>query len=710
MASQLCNRCKVVFQGIFEEQDSHFFDDEDWDGFNQFSLDYTILSSKKGCQLCSRLLGEVQRDGKSTGGPFEVSINLSEQEKSLGRISFYSKDLNEFIFFDVMDLKKLGGTAKPDWVSSIAETDNTFSQSNIDMSKRWLTECLHHADCAASPSATRTRLPARLLDVDGTTSYIRLCLTNHLITMEVSYMTLSHCWGDPKILQPVKLTKERLEAYLKLIDCEDLPKTFQDAVSICRSFGCKYLWIDALCIIQGDKEDWLKEGLRMDEIYGSSLLNIAAALASDGNGGCFAKRDPKSIRGFKVEGTSKGAGGSLVTAYCTVESERLFEKNVVKTPLISRAWVFQERYLAPRTLYFGLDQLFWECRSSLACETYPFGIYQKMYNQEWSWSKRRSTDSHSPWSRVISAFSVGSFTYDSDKLVALSGVAKHFAAEKRLKGADYLAGLWRSDIIEQLRWYSIPGSTRKTDIQIPSWSWLSISSLPKSGIHSVSAMWAAFGTYGPVSDYKIRLLEADVNRTGDMYGDIEGGFLKLQCETLVRAGEYPLIKNENKSGDGDSEETSSSSEDSDQNESTSNLSDDLEIDDSESSDSDSSDSDSSESEEEESRHSSREGSTGRAPEDSILYPDEEIDESRGQIFLMPYCYKEAIICFLLLQAKTGVRGTYRRVGIRYDEGPNVQVAFQEAQLNSSSCALDSDYEEVLGPDESGKPQYVIRII
>ena len=101
MTSQLCNRCKVIFEGIFDEQDSNFFDDEDWDGFNQFSLDYTIRSGKIGCELCSRLLGEVQRDGKPTGGPFEVSINLSEEEKSLGRISFYSKDLDEFIFFEV---------------------------------------------------------------------------------------------------------------------------------------------------------------------------------------------------------------------------------------------------------------------------------------------------------------------------------------------------------------------------------------------------------------------------------------------------------------------------------------------------------------------------------------------------------------------------------------------------------------------------------
>jgi hypothetical protein len=43
-----------------------------------------------------------------------------------------------------------------------------------------------------------------------------------------------------------------------------------------------------------------------------------------------------------------------------------------KSPLAVRAWVFQERLFAPRTLHFGPDQIAFECcslRDSEGCES-----------------------------------------------------------------------------------------------------------------------------------------------------------------------------------------------------------------------------------------------------------------------------------------------------------------------------------------------------
>ena len=47
-------------------------------------------------------------------------------------------------------------------------------------------------------------------------------------------------------------------------------------------------------------------------------------------------------------------------------------------PVNTRAWVVQERLLAPRTLHFGRDQLFWECRTFEACESFPGGLPQSL--------------------------------------------------------------------------------------------------------------------------------------------------------------------------------------------------------------------------------------------------------------------------------------------------------------------------------------------
>ncbi|KAH6619006.1 hypothetical protein C7974DRAFT_317958, partial [Boeremia exigua] len=40
-----------------------------------------------------------------------------------------------------------------------------------------------------------------------------------------------------------------------------LPLTFQEAVVFTQWLGVRYLWIDALCIIQEDEVDWSREAI-----------------------------------------------------------------------------------------------------------------------------------------------------------------------------------------------------------------------------------------------------------------------------------------------------------------------------------------------------------------------------------------------------------------------------------------------------------------
>jgi hypothetical protein len=59
------------------------------------------------------------------------------------------------------------------------------------------------------------------------------------------------------------------------------------------------------------------------------------------------------------------------TYYFTEKS--FWERGVTDSPLCRRAWVLQERVLAPRTIHFG-EQLFFECQKCQACETFPRGL------------------------------------------------------------------------------------------------------------------------------------------------------------------------------------------------------------------------------------------------------------------------------------------------------------------------------------------------
>ena len=98
----------------------------------------------------------------------------------------------------------------------------------------------------------------------------------------VDYITLSHRWGNPtqKDQDDYSTTEKNHKTRCKGFSRSDLPKTFQDAVEVTRMLGKRYLWIDALCIIQDDGTDLTTELQFMDKIYSSSYCTIAASSAS----------------------------------------------------------------------------------------------------------------------------------------------------------------------------------------------------------------------------------------------------------------------------------------------------------------------------------------------------------------------------------------------------------------------------------------------
>lgn len=125
---------------------------------------------------------------------------------------------------------------------------------------------------------------------------MRLCLSQGLPT-DTEYLTLSHCWGQKHF---TTLTRESFHSFLCEIPTDLLTKTFKDAIAITRKLGFRYIWIDSLCIFQGDLSDWRAESALMANVYGNSTLNIAAADAPDGDTGCFFERTSFKLKGWKI--------------------------------------------------------------------------------------------------------------------------------------------------------------------------------------------------------------------------------------------------------------------------------------------------------------------------------------------------------------------------------------------------------------------------
>jgi hypothetical protein len=113
----------------------------------------------------------------------------------------------------------------------------------------------------------------------------------------------------------------------------------------------------------------------------------------------------------------------------------------------------QERLLAPRTAYFGRGQVFWECRQLNACEIYPLGIPSTIYLG--ILPKELSINN---WNEIVRIYSRGAFTYEKDKLVALSGIARKIQDQTN---DEYAAGFWRKGLKTQLCWEISPSATQK---------------------------------------------------------------------------------------------------------------------------------------------------------------------------------------------------------------------------------------------------------
>jgi hypothetical protein len=323
------------------------------------------------------------------------------------------------------------------------------------------------------------------------------------------YATLSHCWGTLSVL---KLTSNNIRMLESGMSLNLLCKTFQHAANVLQLLGLEYIWIDSLCIIQDDKQDWNTESKRMGGIYGSSAINIAATSAKDGNGGLFFAKPDATMQTYRLKVQQRSGSSKW---YDCIESG-LADTCRYTTPLGERAWVLQERLLAPRTLHFGSSQIFWECDSLTACEEFPAEFPPSLLHEDFYFRKRHITIEL--WPRIVQIYSNCRLTFRNDKLIAISGLARHVQLQTQ---DDYFAGLWWTQIEHQLCWRSRTPSSRPVVAQAPSWSWAAV-----DGIVALPT--------NPATE--VNVVVTNVNLLGlDPFGEVPNAYLTLRCEYLVRA-------------------------------------------------------------------------------------------------------------------------------------------------------------------------------
>lgn len=232
------------------------------------------------------------------------------------------------------------------------------STTHLKVLKEWIRCCEDTHHCFPGDTGF---VPTRLLDVSGDSETVRLLDNSQSHTGSVAYAALSHRWGSTMQGANLCTYKSNFERFQKGIDVASLPKTFQDAVYVCRGLGLDHLWIDSLCIIQDDKDDWATESKFMEYVFSSAYCTIAASCAN-GSGDGFLKSRPE-----RRCVTMNGPSGDETYYVCETIDD--FHRDAEQSELNQRGWVLQERALSRRTIYFTESQSYWECGEGVRCET-----------------------------------------------------------------------------------------------------------------------------------------------------------------------------------------------------------------------------------------------------------------------------------------------------------------------------------------------------
>jgi hypothetical protein len=273
----------------------------------------------------------------------------------------------------------------------------------------------------------------------------------------------------------------------------------------------------------------------MADIYAGCLMTIAATWSDDSNGGCFS-RARNGHRGYQLGGS--GLWARVRTPRCQVAQ---VSGNVLEWPLLDRGWVFQERYLSPRIVYYARDQLFWECTSAFLSECgsqhrdfvhgkftrHRFHQHHIRALQVLKLDINESNRGHH-WRRVVEIYTALKLTNPNDLLPALAGVVEREMRRSERQDDVYIAGMWKSSILEDIAWYGKQQDGPCTTKDAPTWSWTS-----KKG-------HIKFETEGPKLLPILKLVNLSYEHAGrPSLGQVSNAILRLKGPTFSATIQHP---------------------------------------------------------------------------------------------------------------------------------------------------------------------------
>jgi hypothetical protein len=466
------------------------------------SLDFQLLRNKKGlshlenifelletsinCRLCALLASHAK---KRSGYPRLRNAIGSDMDPS-GKIPMVVQlQDNGFLEFSGFQSGSIGLEVYSEYGMIITLSSDDlylFSKSaSLPRSKRLpdrlvrqnkdIADILHASvptscDCFAdrhqfSINAAQPKpfLPQRVIDLKAFSETDKLVLRENTNTLRGCYAAVSHRWGGDI---PFKTTRQNISGYTQGLDAVQLPQNFKDAIQVTQMLGLRYVWIDALCIVQDDFDDWIAQAKQMGSIYANASITLALHSPQKSTEGFLWRMQVPHWLEISTSAATKRGTPSFWLELPSLEFESI-PMALRNSSIVQRAWCLQELWLSPRILHIVENQFIWRCPHS------PTDLpgYEITIGTAPSADDTRA--SSECWYGLIEGYSSCFLTVSSDKLPAISGIHSQWP-EPHINGSH--CGHLGIDVHNGLLWHRMdpkqPLKQRRD--RAPSWSWASV--------------------------------------------------------------------------------------------------------------------------------------------------------------------------------------------------------------------------------------------
>jgi hypothetical protein len=375
----------------------------------------------------------------------------------------FSETIASTADFNVLESNGLGVCLDPSWI------DGNFIS-------KWYDHCIasHGAKCS-SPQYLQLLPPSK---PDYFIDVIENCLVS--APANALYAALSYVWGRIKMMSTTNLNLAQLQqpgAFEDLQIQESLPRTVRHAMHLTTKLnGLRYLWVDALCIVQDD-EEMLKFHLpQMGSIYGNASIVLTVMDGSDANYGLHGVEDaPDSVPRQIKQSTIPFGDETFVARHSMGGRPSISDP---KRPYLDRGWTFQEHFFSRRRICFENDSIWFQC-----CDSTRYEDHNKfdLADSQRDWILNVGYPSITVFARLIKDFNKRQLSFPQDCLLACSGMMPCYS---KIFTGGFVCGLPAMFIDAMLLWQ--PGSdlvrrvpnyngkeepADSNDICLPSWSW-----------------------------------------------------------------------------------------------------------------------------------------------------------------------------------------------------------------------------------------------